>query len=95
MSKSILDMISKKMINERLDEVLLSNSEYESTMNEIDRLTAEVKSLNFSEEEQRAVKELISAYLAQNACYSKFAYQQGLKDASVLMLELGLVKLDI
>lgn len=94
MSKSILDMVSEKLLNERLDEVLLSNSEYAETINEIDRLTAEVKSLNFSEEEQGAVKELISAYLTQNACYSRFAYQQGLKDASALMLELGLVKLD-
>lgn len=94
MSKSILDMISKKLLNERLDDVLLSNPEYVETMDEIDRLTEKVKDCSFNEEEQRAVKELISAYLTQNACYSRFAYQQGLKDASVLMLELGLVKLD-
>lgn len=94
MRKSILDMISEKMIHERLDHILLSSPEYESTMDEVDRLTEKVKACNFSKEEQKAVKELISAYLTQNACYSKFSYQQGLKDAFTLMLELGLVKLD-
>ena len=94
MSKNILDMITESLCNERLDEVLLSNPEYKATMDEVDRMAEKVKDCNFNEEEQRAIKGLISAYLTQNVCYSRVAYQQGLKDAASLMIELGLVKLD-
>lgn len=95
MRQSMLEMITESLIHERLDHVLMSNLEYQATMDEVDDMTAKVKAFHLSEEEKNAIKGLVSAYLTQNACYSKFSYQQGFKDCAALIMEVMLIKQDV
>lgn len=91
MENNFFDFITDELTNERLDSIVLQNPEYRETMYEIDSLAEELKACNFGGEEAKAVNRLICAYLTQNACYSRLAYQQGFKDCAALLVEIGIV----
>lgn len=93
MGKSVFDLVTEHLTNERLDGIILQNPKYEKTMEEVDRLAEDLKGLDLSAEETKAVNRLIYAYLAQNFCYSDLAYRQGFKDCASLLAEMGILKL--
>lgn len=91
MGKSVFDLITDSLANERLDDILLQNPQYEKTSDEINRLAEELKSYNLDKEETKAVNKLICAYLTQNACHNKLAYRQGFADCASLLQEIGMI----
>lgn len=92
MGKSVFDLITDSLANERLDGILLQNPQYEKTSDEINRLAEELKERDLSVEETKAVNRLICAYLTQSGIYGQVSYQQGFKDAVALLIEIGLIK---
>ena len=91
MKKSVFDIITDSLVNERLDSILLQDQEYQKTMDEVDNLAKELKSYDLNQEETKVVNRLICAYLTQNDCHNKFAYQQGFTDCANLLQEIGLI----
>ena len=76
---------------ERLDGIVLQNPDYKFTVEEIDRMAEELKTMDLNVEETRAVNRLICAYLTQNEVYSRFAYEQGFRDCAELLNDIGVV----
>lgn len=91
MEKGIFDLLVDALAHERLDSILLQDSEYQKTVEEIDTLAEALKKLDLSVEEIKAVNRLICAYLTQNACHNKIAYQQGFADCANLLRKIGLI----
>lgn len=91
MEKSIFVLLVDALAYERLDGIILQNPDYEFTVEEIDRMAEELKTMDLSVGEIRAVNKLICAYLMQNEVYSRFAYEQGFRDCAELLKDIGVV----
>jgi len=92
MEKSILDVLTEYMMNERLDGMLQDNEEYIRTQKNIDLAMEEYMQLDLIEGQFKAMDKLISAYNASGAFYARMSYQQGVKDCASLLVEMGLIK---
>ena len=91
MERNVFNLLVDALVHERLDSIVLQNPEYDATIEEVDGLAEELKSMDLGAEETKAVNRLICAYLTQNEVYSRFAYEQGFRDCVKLLTEIGVV----
>ena len=91
MDKSILDVLTEYMTNERLDGMLQDNEEYIRTQENINHAMDEYNRNGLPEEQWGTLNKVLNAYNASGAFYAKMAYQQGVKDCVSLMKEIGMV----
>ena len=92
MEKSVFELLVYALAYERLDSLILQNLDYDATIEEVDSLAEELRTMDLGMEETKAVNRLICAYLTQNEVYSRFAYEQGFRDCAELLTEIGVVR---
>lgn len=92
MDKNIFDVLTENAINERLDNILLQDIEYQKVQKKIDNLMAQFEDMELSKEQRLIVDRLISSHIEIGCCYGKITYQQGFKDCSFLLRELEMIK---
>lgn len=92
MEKNIFDIIAEYAINEGLDNVLLENAEYIEIQNKIEEHRKQFDKLNLTKEQCLIVDRLLSIYMESGAVYGKMAYRQGFRDCTVLLFEMGLLR---
>lgn len=90
MDKNIFDMLTENAINERLDNILLQDSEYKKAQKKIDNLMARFENLKLSKEQRLIIDRLISSHIEIGYCYGWVTYQQGIKDCAFLLREMEL-----
>lgn len=92
MDKDIFDVITEYAVNEGLSHVLQHDEEYKQIICKIDDLTEKLDALGLSEEQRLLMDRLISAYNENGAYYGRLTYQQGFRDCTLLLVEIGLIK---
>ncbi len=93
MEDSILNIITKYMTAERLEDYISDDAQYQKGQDEIARLTQQVSQLGLSKEVRLTMDRLLSANNENNARYSELAYMQGFKDCAALLKEINLLKI--
>ncbi len=91
MEKDIFDILTEYALNERLDSIIIHDDEYKKAQDRIEESINEFNKLNLPEEQRLIVDKLVSSYTASGCCYSKAAYQQGVKDCASLLKKLSLL----
>ena len=92
MDKNIFDVITEYAVNERMDGILLQDSEYQRIQREMDELIEKFHELNLSKEQNLLVDKLVSAHTESGCYYGRVAYQKGMRDCVSLLLNMGLIK---
>ena len=92
MEDSILNIITKYMTAERLEDYISDDAQYQKGQDEIARLTQQVSQLGLSKV-RLTMDRLLSANNENNARYSELAYMQGFKDCAALLKEINLLKI--
>ncbi len=92
MDSGIFDMLVDRVINERLDSIVLSNEEYKQAQRDIGAVTKEVEAHGFSADELKLIDRLVCAYTAEGALSVKLSYAQGFKDCVLFLKEIGVIK---
>lgn len=92
MEKNIFEILTTNAINERLDDTILRDSAYRKVQKKIDHLMEQFEKLSLTKEQKIVVDRLISAHIECGSCYGRITYQQGLRDCSLLLMEMGLIK---
>lgn len=91
-NKEVINNIVNYGVNERLDKLLLSDKKFQKLCAQKLDTLAVVEKMNLPKSDREKINELLSAYLDCSAYYGEQAYIQGLHDASIIILELGLIK---
>lgn len=92
MDKNIFDVVTGYGVNEAVNNTLLQNDEYKRIQAEIDGLTDELDRMGLPEEQRLLIDRLISAYNENGALYGRMTYQQGIRDCTSLLVEIGMIK---
>lgn len=92
MDKNIFDVITEYAINERLNDILQQDSEYQRVQHEMDELIEKFHELNLPKEQCLLVDRLVSSHTECGALYGRVTYQAGFRDCVSLLLEIGLIK---
>lgn len=92
MDSGIFDMLVDRVIDERLDSVVLSNEEYKQTQRDIGIATKEIEAHGFSGDDIKLIDRLVCSYTAEGALAAKLSYAQGFKDCVIFLKEIGVIK---
>lgn len=92
MDGSIFEILTENALNERMDNILLHNEEYQKVQNEISQYGEKFQDLNLTKEQSLIVDRLIASYTKSGCCYGRIAYQQGIRDCALLLREMELIK---
>lgn len=92
MGKSIFDVIIEYAVNESVNIILLQDDEYKQIQAKIDSLTDELDRFILPKELRVLIDGLISSYIESGALYGRMTYQQGMRDCTSLLVEIGLIK---
>ncbi len=92
MDKDIFDVITGYGVNEAVNNTLFHNEEYKWIQAEIDSLTDGFDKMNLPKEQRLLIDRLLSSYNESGALYGKIAYQQGIRDCALLLMEMGMIK---
>ncbi|MCH5250953.1 MAG: hypothetical protein J1E98_13520 [Lachnospiraceae bacterium] len=90
--KGIFDIITKNLINERLDKTILNNAEYIKIQKKKSECYKKFERLNLVHNERIIIDRLICANTECGSCYGELMYKQGFYDCVSLFKELGLIK---
>lgn len=91
----MINLLTEHATNERLDELILQNAEYNTSREKIDFIMKELEKIDSSKGMQKIIDRYDSATHEAAALYASFAYQQGLKDMFNLFMSLQDKKEDI
>lgn len=94
MEKNIFEILTEYTVDERLDNILLQDDEYQKVQEKINNLRKQLDKLKLPKEQWLIVDRLISAHTESGCCYGRVAYQQGFRDCALLLREMGLIKSD-
>ena len=94
MDKNIFDILTDNAINERLNDLLLQDNEYQKIQEEISNLIEQFNMLNLPKEQMLIVDKLLSAHTDCGCYYGRITYQQGFRDCTLLLREMELIKSD-
>ena len=94
MEKNIFEILMEHALNERFDEILFQNEEYQKLQNNMDKLLKNLDELGLSNELMMVVDKLLAAHVESGNYYGKMAYQQGIKDCVLLLSEMELLKIE-
>ena len=92
MDKNIFDVLIDNAVNERLNNILLQDNEYQKIQQEIDNLIEQCNMLNLPKEQWLIVDRLVSAHTDCGSYYGRITYQQGFRDCASLLREMELIK---
>lgn len=92
MQKNIFELLTECATNDRLDSIAFNNEGFRQSQEEIEKASREVQAHGFSDEQDQLIDCLVSAHALQEYRYIRLAYQQGFKDCSSLLQEIGLLK---
>lgn len=92
MNKNIFEILTENVVNERMDKILLRDKEYQKVQKKINRFTEEFDKLGLPKEQRLIVDRLISSYTESGCCYRRIAYKQGIKDCTLLLRKMELIK---
>lgn len=95
MDKNIFDILTDNAINERLDDILIQDKEYQKIQEEIDDLIDQLNMLKLPKEQWLIIDRLVSAHTDCGCYYGRITYQQGLKDCALLLREMQLIRSNI
>lgn len=91
----MINLLTEYATNERLDSLVLQNTEYVSIRKKTTSIMEELEKLDSSKEIQKLIDRYDSATYEAAALYANFAYKQGLKDMFNLVISLKDKKEDI
>lgn len=91
MDKNVFEILMDNAVNDRLDNILLQDSEYQQVQNKISNLAEQLKKLELPKEQKLMVDQLISLHTESGCCYGKIAYRQGFRDCALLLKEMQLI----
>lgn len=91
MDKNIFEVLIDNAVNERLDNILLQDSEYQQVQSKISNLAEQLNQLELPKEQKLIVDQLISLHTECGCCYGKMAYQQGFRGCALLLKEMQLI----
>ena len=92
MDKNVFEILMDNAVNDRLDNILLQDSEYQQVQNKISNLTKQLDKLELTKEQKIIVDRLISSHNESGCCYGRMAYQQGFRDCALLLREMQLIR---
>ena len=92
MDKNIFDILTEYAINKRMDDILLQDEEYQKAQKEISSPTDEFNQMGLPKEQRSVIDSLMFFHVESGCCYGRIAYQQGLRDCSLLLRNLELIK---
>lgn len=84
----MINLLTEHATNERLDELVLQNAEYNTIREKICSVMEELEKLDSSIEIQRLIDKYDTISHEAAALYASFAYKQGLKDMFNLFMSL-------
>lgn len=94
MDKNIFEILTEHALNERFDEILFRNEEYQKLQNNMDNLLKNLDELGLSNTQMMVVDKLLAAHIESGNYYSKMAYQEGIRDCVLLLNEMGLLRIE-
>ena len=92
MDKNIFEVLTDNALNERLDNILLKDDEYQKIQDGIRNSASKFDELDLSKEQCLIVDRLVSSHIKSGCQYGRIAYQQGIRDCASLLLKMGLIK---
>lgn len=92
MDKNIFGVLTENAVNERLDDILLQDKEYQRIQNKISNLSEQLDQLDIPKEQLLIIDKLISSHTESGCYYGRITYQQGFKDCALLLREMELIK---
>lgn len=87
--KSVLDILTENLTNERLDHILQQNVSYQEITDKVSKAFHDLEKIDSDKKEtQKIIDEYDSTMHEQFALVIKLSYQQGMKDIVQLLLSL-------
>ena len=90
--QNIFEVLIENAVNERLDNILIQDNEYQEVQNKIRNLTEQLDKLELPKEQRLIIGRLIASHTDSGCCYGKITYQQGFRDCALLLKEMDLIK---
>ncbi len=91
-NRTVFDTIAEQFINERLDDIMMQDTEYMKLQEELWKEKNELDKLDLSETQRLVVEKLISIHIRMVELYSKKSYEQGFRDCVSILQEIGVVR---
>ena len=91
-NKTVFDTIVEQFINERLDDIMMQDTEYVGLQDELWKEKERFDRLDLSEEQRSVVEKLISIHIKAIELYGKNAYGQGFRDCVSMLQEIGVIR---
>lgn len=91
-NKTIFDIIVEQFIKERLDDIMMQDTEYIKLQDELWKERERFDGLNLTETQHSIVEKLISIHIKVIELYGKKAYGQGFRDCVSMLQEIGVIK---
>lgn len=92
MDKDVFDSLVEQFINEKLDDIMMQDTEYIKLQEEIWKEWEMFDKLNLSEIQRSVIENLISLHIKVIELYSKKAYGQGFGDCISVLQEIGMIR---
>lgn len=90
--RNVFEVITDYAVNERLNQVLLGNKQYQDIQRQIDNQIRLFDGLKLDKEQQLIVDRLVSLHTESGALYGRVTYQQGCRDCVALLQAMKLIK---
>lgn len=91
-NKTVFDIIVEQFINERLDDIMMQDTEYMKLQDKLWEEKNRLDKLDLSETQRLVVEKLISIHIRAVELYSKKSYEQGFRDCVSILREIGVVR---
>lgn len=91
-NKTVFDIIVEQFIKERLDDIMMQDTEYIKQQDELWKERERLDGLNLTETQHSIVEKLISIHIKVIELYGKKAYGQGFRDCVSMLQEIGVIK---
>ncbi|MBD5450080.1 MAG: hypothetical protein HDR28_08000 [Lachnospiraceae bacterium] len=93
MDKDVFGIVVEQFVSEKLDEIMLQDSEYVNLQDEIWKEKEKCNQLGISESQHQMLEDLISLHIKNIELYSKKAYGQGFMDCVSLLQKIGVIRI--
>ena len=91
-NKTVFDSLVEQFINERLDNIMMQDTEYIKLQDELWENKEKFDKLNLAEPQYSIVEKLISIHIKVIELYGKKAYGQGFRDCVSMLQEIGVIR---
>ena len=90
--KTVFGIIVEQFINERLDDIMMQDTEYIKLQDELWKEKERFDMLNLTESQHSVIEKLISIHIKVIELYGKKAYGQGFQDCVSMLQEIGVIR---